>query len=227
MINKKIIINLLLLNFLLILSLNGVLSYTLKFPLCNSSSTINDSCINYITATAITNAPQAIMFLGQDGNIYLTNDTQIAYTIVNNITNITNNITNNYYYNATNGSDIIVVHNITANETYLKSWINSLNITSIFNFSGYNKSEIDVLLASKIDTTSLQTALANYATQTQLNNLNIVLNPNGTPINFTALQEYYENKDGDFSMTWKIIIIINCFLIVILILLIAKTIMTG
>lgn len=243
MINKTIF-SILLLSFLL-LFVTSISAYTIKIPVCTSSSTINDTCLNYSYVGAITNAPKAIMYLGDDGNLYLTNDTQVQYTIVNNYTNYTNvyNVTNvtqlvsNYYsYNLTNGSNITIFQNFTANDSIIRTWISSLNL-SIFNNTIYNKSDADSIFAFKGDLVNLQNALANYATkndisildskitQSSLSSLNLS-GINGS-INLKAIQDHIDNSTGDFSMTWKVIIIINCVLIVILILLIAKNMIAG
>lgn len=248
MINKKIIISFLLLSFFLILSLNGILAYTLKFPLC-SPPIINNSCINYTIAQAVTNAPSAIMYFGQDGNLYLTNDTLIQYTVINNITYPTyqtintTNITYIYNYNATNGSviNVTIYQNITANETYLRQWLASINfsnassnISSLFNISGYNRAEAEAAFAFKSELTNLQNGVSNtFATKVEMNNLDakyaaLLIGQNGTVTNFTALAEKIENNtSGEFSITWEIIIIINSILAVCIILFLVRSMMSG
>lgn len=247
MINKTII-GILLLSFLL-LFVTSISAYTIRIPVCNSNSTINDTCLNYSYVGAVTNAPKAIMYLGDDGNLYLTNDTQIQYTMYNNYTNYTNiynvtNVTNithvsNYYvYNFTNGtaSNITIVQNFTANDSIIRAWVSSLNL-SIFNSTMYNKSEADSIFAFKGDLSNIQNALANYATKQDILLLDSkiaqssasILNFSGIngSINLKALQEHVDNNTGDFNMTWKVVIVINCILLLLVIAMIAKLMMSG
>ena len=232
---NKTILGVLAFTFLL-LFISGTLGYSIKIPVCNS--TLNDSCITYSNVAAIASAPLASMYLGADGNIYLTNDTLSNYTIYSpvfyNYTNITQNITYYYSYNLTNGSNLTIYQNVTANDTMLRTWIATLNLT--FNQSGYNRTEADSLFASKIDLANLQNALVNYASKNDLNTLNAKFSPllyinftgtNGSSINLKAIQDHVDNSTGDFNMTWKVIIIINCFLVVVVILLVARSMMAG
>ena len=247
MINKKIGILLFSCMLLsLLLSVNFILGYTIKIPVCNSTinnSNNTNSCINYTTVSAVTNAPPAMIYLGQDGNLYLTNDTSMNFSnnynatfITYQVTNITN-VTYIYSYNATNGStiNVTILQNVTANETYLRQWIASLNISSFFNYTGYNKSDADSIFASKSDLNNIQNSLG-LATKIDLNSFEARLSPllslnvinNGTTINLTALADHVENTKGDdFNMFWKVIVIINIVLVVIVMLVLIRNIMSG
>ena len=184
-----------------------------------------------------------MIYLGQDGNLYLTNDTSMNFSnnynatfITYQVTNITN-VTYIYSYNATNGStiNVTILQNVTANETYLRQWIASLNISSFFNYTGYNKSDADSIFASKSDLNNIQNSLG-LATKIDLNTFEAKLNPllslnvinNGTTINLTALADHVENTKGDdFNMFWKVIVIINIVLVVIVMLVLIRNIMSG
>jgi len=205
--------------------LSGISAYTFQLPLCNA--TINTSCINYTSVGAITNAPiNGIMFF-RDGNLYLTNDTIINYTVTNNITvnNITQNITHIYNYNATNGSSITVVQNITANESIIRDWVAAKLTTTFSNITFYNRSDADITFAFKSDVTNLRTEitnmLLNYPSITDMNNkYGYLLVINTTGVNGTI--QLTEDMGDGMSTTWKVIVIINCVLIVLLMIIIIK-----
>lgn len=223
----KKVINLLFLFLLIITGLTGTLAYTLKFPLCNS--TVNDSCINYTSVSPITNAPKAIMYWDESGNLYLTNDTPTVY--INNytylqyvnLTNITYQVTNitNLYYNASNGSNIILSVNVTANETFVREWL--VNLYS--NFSNiYNRSEIENRFAFKDDLNGIRNIFNNYTltVDTKVDNLY----SNISSLNITRMNEFMDDN-GSFSTTWKVIVIINCILMVAIILFLIRNMMEG
>jgi hypothetical protein len=221
-----------------------VFGYTIKIPVCTSNLTAD--CINYTHVSAITNAPRAIMYLGEDGNLYLTNDTQIQYTIVNNYTttnyttvyNVTNvsqfyNVTNYYSYNLTNGSNMTIIQNITANDSVIKEYLEKFNL-SLFNGTIYNKTEADSVFAFKGDLSNIQNSMATKAELGMIDNKYSPLlalsfaGPNGSLINLTSLsQKVDENTDSGFSITWKVIIVINCILLLLIIVMIAKMMMSG
>jgi hypothetical protein len=229
MVNKKIILSLFFFGLFLSV-LNGIIAYTYQIPLC--SSTINSSCINFTSVGAITNGPINGIMFWKDGYLYLTNDTLTNYTsntyITYNITNITY-VTNSY--NLTNGSNITIIQNITANDTLVQQWISSLNLSNNWSSLGiYTKNETQAALNAELS--SVQSLLANYATKADLDALNNALNIkygyllaiNSTGINGTInLNEI--NNGTEFSMTWKVIIVINCILIVILIIFIVRNMM--
>jgi hypothetical protein len=242
MITNKIILNIFLLSFFLILSLNVISiptsAYTFQIPLCNS--TVNTSCINLNTITPVTNAPINGIMYWRDGNLYLTNDTVINYTIINNITNITyqNNITNityqttnvtTYVYNISNGSSLIVYQNITANDSIIRDWINSklnssFSNTSLLNF--YNKTDAEITFALKTELIELRSNLVNYATKADVDKYGRLLVIDTSGLNETLnLQELVDNNG--LSMTWMIIIIVNCVLVVVLMIAVVKLMMNG
>lgn len=238
----KNLIKVLITCFLLVFLMTQVSAYTVQIPVCNAS--ISTSCVNITYVGAITNAPRAIMYLGSDGNLYLTNDTTIQYTIVNNYTsptyyNITNittqNVTNYYSYNLTNGSNLTIIQNFTANDSIIQAWVNNLNLSNVavltmFNRTYYTKIDSNSIFASKNDLTALQNVLTSYATKGEINNLDIkytplLAGPNGTVANYTALVEKIENNSGGFSLTWKIILIINGILTLLLLIMVVKNMM--
>jgi hypothetical protein len=227
MITKKTILSIFFFAFLLaILNTIPISAYTFQIPLCNPPI-MNTSCINYTSVSPITNAPVNGIMYSKDGYLYLTNETPVNYTIYNNYTNITYNVTNVtiYSYNISNGSSLTIIQNITANDSIIRDWINSK-----FNTTIYNKSEANDTFAFRIELNELRNNLVNYAAKTDLNVLdskyNYLLAINATGINGTISLNDLNNKDG-LSMTWKIIIIINCLLIVILIFVVIKNMMSG
>lgn len=239
MINKKIIVSLLLLSFLLIFSLNGILAYSYKLQICNPPI-LNTSCIDSTSVLPITNAPSAIMFIGPDGNLYITNDTPIQYG--NNITNVTNIYVTNvtytnvtYSYNLSNGTNITIIQNITANDTLVQQWLSSLNLSSlnssVFNWSSlgiYTKNDTDNALNTEL--TSVQNLLTNYASKNDLTTLDskykylLAISPSGIngSVDLTGL---VNGNSGDFSMTWKVIIIIDIIITILLMIVLIKGMM--
>lgn len=190
-------------------------AYSIKINTCNA--TVNISCLNISTVPAITTAQYAYMYLGSDGNIYLTNDTAYVYTNMSyfNVTyfNITyTNYTNiTYVYNLTNGSTLQVVQNFTANDSAIEVWLTGTNFRATF----YNKTQADNLFALKSD----------YATKAELNVVDAkyaaavltttFITDNGTVINSTYIANHVYNE-GDFSIIWKIMIIASLILIILL-----------
>lgn len=222
MITKKIILSLFFFTLFLTI-LNGVLAYTLQIPLCTPS--INTNCINYTSVSPITNIPLNGIMFWKDGYLYLTNETAINYTVINNNytyinngTNITYYITNvtTYSYNLTNGSNLIIIQNITANESIVRDWVNSK-----FNTTFYNKSDAEITFAFKTELNELKNTLSSYAVKTDLDKYGYLL-----AINASGIDELNLNENDSLSMIWKVIIIINCILIVIIILFIIKSMMS-
>jgi hypothetical protein len=226
--NTKIILSVFFFFIVSLTLLNGISAYTFKIPVCND--TVNTSCINYTAITPITNAPiNSVMFF-RDGNLYLTNDTTFTYTIVNNITNITQNITNIYSYNATNGSDITVVQNITANESIIRDWVVTKLTTTFSNMTFYNKSEADNLFAFKTEMNNVKTEITNmllsYPSITDMNNKYgylLVINTSGA----NGTIQLTEDVGSGMGMTWKVIIIINIVISVLLMIVIVKIMMDN
>lgn len=232
MINKKIILSSLFFMFFLVIILNGIMAYTFQIPLCNSS--INSSCINLTSVASITNAPINGIMFWKDGNLYLTNDTSFNYTVYNNtvynVTNITYQTINaTYIYNITNGSNVTIIQNITANDSIIRDWINSKLNNTFFNGSIYNKSDAEITFALKTELNELKTSIANYATKNEMTSLDskyaYLLAINGSGLNGSININELSNDNG-ISTTWMVIIIINCVLTVILIIVMIR-IMSG
>ena len=213
----------------LMIAIAGVTAYSYQIPVCNS--TLNTTCIP-ITSTA-TNSTQKAVIYYQDGFIYLTNDTNLY----NNYTNITyTNITYlTYMINYTNGSSFIFQPNITINDGYVRDLFQQ--VYSASNFSNfYNKTTIDSKIASlgsSGDLDFIKNSLATYATKNdlalydiKLNNLNNVNSLNWSLFNLTAINEHIDNG-GDFSITWKVIVIIEAIVIILLLLFVVKSMMSG
>jgi hypothetical protein len=225
MITKKIIYSLFFLAFFLIM-LNGILAYTLQISLCNPP-TINESCINYTSISPVTNAPVNGIMYWKDGYLYLTNETPINYTINNNynVTNITFQITNITTYNLSNGSSLTIIQNITANDSIIQNWVNS----KLSNITVYNRSDANTTFAFRTELTDLINTLSSYATKNDLTNFDAkygyLLAINSSGINGTI--NLNETGNEEFSLTWKVIVIIDCILTIILIIFIVRSMMSG
>lgn len=248
---KKAYLYISILSFLLVIVTIGEISaYSYQIPVCNSTnisnvSNTNVSCVPIIGVSSITNAPQAMIYY-QNGNLYITNETGINYTIIynsslapihfNNYTNMSvQNITNITYYtymiNNSNGSSYTFQQNISLNNDYVRSLFNQLY--SDTNFSKfYNRTEMDTLLSSQLSAqlTTLTNNLGSYATKGELVNLDLkmanVNTINWTSFNLTRINEYMDNG-GDFNITWKVVVIFEGVVILLLLIFVAKTMMSG
>lgn len=221
MINKKILLSVFFLS-LFLATLNGVVAYSFQIPLCNS--TVNVSCINYTSIAPITNAPLNEIIYWRDGYLYLTNDTNITHN------NYTNNITYTnisyfYIYNATNGSSITVIQNFTANESIVREWLITKLNSMFHNMTVYNRSEADTTFAFRTELDGVRNSLVNYATVNDLNaRYGYLLAINASGINGSINSS--DSVNQDIGLVWKIIIIVNCVLIVILLVML-KMVMSG
>lgn len=225
--------------FLIVFLTACISAYSYQIPVCNS--TLNTSCIPITNISSITNAPHAIIYF-QDGNLYITNDTFYpnATTVINNTYYYTTQVTNltyvtyNYTYimNYSNGSSFIFQPNITLDEDAVVSRINKLY--SLSNFSRfYNKTEIDGIFVTQSQMNNLVTSLGTYATKgdlvnfdTRLASLNNLNSINWSSFNLTKINEHIDNG-GDFSTTWKTIVIIEGIIILLLLIFVAKAAMSG
>jgi hypothetical protein len=214
MLIKKLGVSVTFLVFALLL-INLANAYSVKINVCNS--TLNTSCLEITSVSAITTAPYSYIYLGPDGNIYLTNDTSFNYVNATNITYIMNynNVTN--FYNMSNGSDLIVVQNFTANDSLIEAWLLQTNLSKYF----YNRTFADSIFALKGD----------YATKTELNSIDVkyaaaittnFITTNGTTINSTVVADYVINDKDDFTMVWKIILISSFVLTLLLFVMIIR-----
>lgn len=205
--------------FLLIL-ITSVTAYSYKIPVCNATS-YNNSCLNVTSVGAITNAPNSMIYY-QDGNIYLTNDTIPNIHAIYNYTMI--NVTNISYNNITmiNFTNISYYNGTILNYTYNYSYGSSNTI---------NKSEFDNIYANQSQLTNLINSLpTTYSTKTDLINLearitNLNSISNLSSLNMTRINEHLDS--GDFSGSWKIAIVIEGILIVLLILFAMRMSMSG
>jgi len=216
MITKKIILNLFFFVFILTI-INAVSAYSFQVPVCNS--TINDSCINFVSTAPITTAPTNGLVYWKDGYLYFTNETPIDSINNTYIYTYNNTIYTGVSYNISNGSTITIIQNITANDTIIRNWVYS-QLNSTF----YNKSEADIAFVPRTEFNPLRDSLpTTYVTITDLNSkYSYLLAINGSEI----INGTISSGDGEkLTITWKIIIIINCVLIVILLIAIIKIMM--
>jgi hypothetical protein len=212
MIHKKILLSLFFFASFLIV-LNGVMAYSFQFPLCNPPI-INNSCINYTAVAAITNAPINSVMYWRDGYLYLTNETAIVYNTTH-ITNIT--YTNvSYFYNISNGSSVTVIQNITANESIVREWLVAKLNSTFYNMTFYNRTEADGLFAFKSEISEVRNRFVGYVTTADLDTrYGYLLSINSTGINGSV--NLSDIADSGFTTTWKVIVIINSIMIVILV----------
>jgi hypothetical protein len=217
---------------LLAISVNA---YSYKIPICTIANSTD--CVYTFTTTGVTGNPALVFY--QDGHLYVTNESGFNFSENNyyNITNITYinasyfNITNitTYHINNSNGSSFIFQNNITLNKSYVKELFDELyNNTSNF----YNKTQSDSLYATQVQFNGLLNNVATLATKGELVNLETRLNVNDlnninwSSFNLTKINEYIDN-DGGFNITWKTIIVIEGIIIILLLLFVIKTMMSG
>ena len=224
---------------------NGTIS-TFCLPLCNG--TISTSCINFNDTIGTTNSGTSAIIFYQNGNIYISNDTPANYTInYYNLTNIINstNVTyvypiTNYYVNLSNGSTYFIQDNKTTINYTINYTINNDYIRDLFqqvyvasNWSNfYNKTYIDLNFETIGDINSVKTTLSTYVTKTDLAafdariaSLNNINGFNWTDFNMTRMNEISDS--GAFSMFWKVIIIIEGIIIVLLLAFVVKSMSSG
>lgn len=184
-------------------------------PLCNS--TTNSSCINYTSVSPITTAPMNGIIFVRDGYLYLTNDTLINYTTINNISYYITNITNiTYVYNISNGSNLTIIQNITANDSIIRDWVNSKLNSSFLNSSYYIKNETDIKFVFRTELDELKNTLTTYSTKNDLNTrYGYLLAINASSVTGSINLDNL-NEDNGFTMVWKVILIIDCVLTVLL-----------
>lgn len=222
MLTKKTILSIFFLALFLV-TLNGVIAYTLQIPLCNA--TTNTSCINSTSVAPVINNSNGIYF--RDGFLYLTNDTNITH----NITYVTYNVTNItvYSYNISNGSTLNIYQNVTGNDTIIRDWVNAKLNATLFNMSFYNKTDADINFAFKTELAALRTEITNaltaYSTKVDLDTrYGPLLTLNSSALNQTAIDDLNEDK---FTLTWKIVLIIDCVLTVLLLIGLMRLTMSG
>jgi hypothetical protein len=134
--------------------------------------------------------------------------------------------------NYSNGSSFILQPNVTIDEDTVVSRINKLY--SLSNFSRfYNKTEIDGTFATQSQMNGLVTSLGNYATKgdlinfdTRLASLNNLNSINWSSFNLTEINEHIDGN-GDFSTTWRAIVIIEGVIILLLLIFVAKIAISG
>lgn len=172
-------------------------------------------------------------------NVTYMNYTNMTYITYTNLTNITqNNISYiTYHMNYSNGSTFVIQQNTTVinysiNNDYIRDLFQQVYIAS--NFSNfYNRSYIDANFETLGDINNVKAALSTYATRAELANydariaaLNNLNSLNWSGFNMTRLNEISDGG-GDFSMTWKVIIVIEGVVIILLLLLVVKNMMGG
>lgn len=215
----------LLLFSILLLTIIYVSAYSIQIPVCNNNLTLN--CINYSNVTSINNASHAVLFVGEDGNLYLTNETPpYVATIYNytsyNVTNVTY-----HYYNTSNGS-ISVYYNVTANETQVKEWLEKLykNLSNI-----YNKTDVEEVFVNKSLFNESYHELKNITTHLYdyINNVNMTLVNNqmgNISFNVSEINDFLEDN-SKFTLFWKFVIIINIFLLMVVIAMLIRMVSSG
>lgn len=212
------VLSLIILSLVLIANISA---YTLKLPVCNDGI-VNTSCVNVSDATGTSNTGTPAVIFYQNGNLYVSNDIPLNYTITyvnnnwtnyTNLTQVTQQITNvtyvTYIINNSNGSSFVFQQNYSINNSYIHSLFNEVYASS--NYSNfYNRTDSDSRFATKGELPNLAAYLtrgdfeARWATLANLNTLN---NLNLTSLNISRINEHLDNGgSGDFNMTWKIII---------------------
>lgn len=219
----------------------NVSGYVYQIPICSTTNTTD--CLKANTTTGINGIPAIIFY--QNGYLYVTNETSYNFTstVYYNVTNITTyiNLTNityqnvsyiTYMINNSNGSSVVYQQNITVDNTYIRRLFNDLY--SDTNFSRYyNKTEIDNTFATQNQFNTVSNNMINYASKGDLvtldskfSNMNNLNNINWTSFNLTQINEHIDNG-GDFSMTWKVIVIVEGVIILLLLLFVARSMMNG
>ena len=251
---KKIYALLILISIILLIatiSISSTSAYTIKLPVCNG--TVSTSCINFTDAVGTTNSGTLATIFYQNGNIYVSNDIPPNYTINNyftitnasNYMNVSMNVTNityqnisyiTYQINLSNGSTYVIqenhtVINYTVSNDYIRELFQQVYVAS--NWSNfYNKTYIDTNFETIGDINSVKTALSTYATKIDLANfdaritsLNNINGFNWSDFNMTRINEISDG--GTFSMFWKVMIIIEAVVIVLLLAFVVRSMSSG
>lgn len=224
-----------------ILSIATISAYTLKIPVCNDGI-VNTSCVNINDATGTTNNTNPAILFYQNGNLYLSNDIPASYNmnyynLTNisyfNVTNITQQYTNitylTYVMNYSNGSTFVFQPNYSIDNDYIKTLFQQVFQAS--NWSNfYNTSYINANFESISDINNVKSTLGSYATQAQLASFDARLNNinggNLSGVNMTKLNDLL-NNGGDFSMGWKVAIVIIGLLVIVIAIMIFRMGMGG